>query len=307
MSKKDRIHVVFGVDQNYVPHAAVVVASMLANAPTRSFGIHIVQTGAVSEAVRQQFEARFGACEIHWYQFATDSLDTVDLKLAPHVGVATFARLKVPELLAADRVIYLDADLVVTGDIGGLWDADLAGRSLGAVVDAGVDPVAFAARHGLEAGQNPIYCNTGVMLLDLVQLRQNQLFEKAMAIVLTQSQDLEHADQCALNMAFWLNWTPLDPIWNVQRPMALGTRAEIPLPADLRAYSRRWPGIIHYTTNRKPWLRTAYHPYAGAYWDYLAKTPFGNEVAAKSGVSLLRRTAWRARWWANAARLKLAA
>ena len=54
-----------------------------------------------------------------------------------HLTKDTYLRFLAPEILpdGVSRVIYLDSDLVVLDDIGGLWDIDLAGNPLGAAPD----------------------------------------------------------------------------------------------------------------------------------------------------------------------------
>lgn len=69
-----------------------------------------------------------------------------------------------PEL--GDRVLYLDIDVVVTGDLEQIFDCDLEGNDVGMVRDE-------VGSHWL--GKN--YCNSGVILMDLKRLRENHDFD----------------------------------------------------------------------------------------------------------------------------------
>lgn len=302
---QEPIHIAFGIDDAYSAHLAVTIASVIANAPADQAFVFHVAHGGVSAANQRRVQACAPRATFHWRLIDRSMLPPMTGVVIDHLSPASFNRLLLPRIVEADRLIYLDSDLVVVSDITALWRVDLKGRALGAVPDALADPVAFAARWKLPVDAGCAYFNSGVLLIDLKLVRETGSFDTALKL-LAQSPDKAHfADQCGLNAAFWNAWTPLDGVWNVQRAMATQV-GEAPCAPELVPASKRRPRIIHYTSNRKPWLRTAYHPYAGAYWDYLAKTPYVAEVTASSGVSLPRRWAWRARWWANAARLSLA-
>ncbi len=61
-----------------------------------------------------------------------------------------------------NRLLYLDVDLVITGDIYTVYNYNLEGKDIGMVKDE-------VGSHWL--GKD--YCNSGVLLLDLKQLREN--------------------------------------------------------------------------------------------------------------------------------------
>lgn len=82
-----------------------------------------------------------------------------------------------------DRVIYLDGDVVINGDLGTLFDYPLPeGCELGVVKDA------------LRISN---YFNAGVMLVNMARCRQTGLFEKARSLVIKRR--MMYVDQDALN------------------------------------------------------------------------------------------------------------
>ncbi len=85
-----------------------------------------------------------------------------------------------------DRLLYLDVDLVITGDLYKVFNYDLEGKDIGMVKDE-------VGSHWL--GKD--YCNAGVLLLDLKQLRENHHLELAREKAINNKYFMP--DQTALN------------------------------------------------------------------------------------------------------------
>ena len=83
----------------------------------------------------------------------------------------TFLRLFTDKFDLPDKVLYLDADTVVNGDLSELYNTDLSGYEYGAVLD--YYGKYFMGYH---------YINAGVMLLNLPEIRKTGLFEKAVKL-----------------------------------------------------------------------------------------------------------------------------
>lgn len=91
---------------------------------------------------------------------------------------------RVPEM--PPKLIYLDTDTVLCGDIAALWSVDLGRAEFGAVRDY------YGCRF---FGIN--YLNSGVLLLNLPRIRETGLFRRALALCARKKIFL--ADQTALN------------------------------------------------------------------------------------------------------------
>ncbi|MBQ7172057.1 MAG: glycosyl transferase [Clostridia bacterium] len=96
-----------------------------------------------------------------------------------------FLRLFADKLDLPEKVLYLDADTVINGDLAELFDTDLTGYEYGAVLD--YYGKIFMGRH---------YFNSGVMLLNLPEIRRTGLFAAA-------------ADLCARKRLFLPDQTAL--------------------------------------------------------------------------------------------------
>ena len=275
------------VDANYCPHLGVLLKSIAETNPHVAMSIHVIHSD-VSEPLQQRVAVCAPAIRIVWHRIEDDA--DVKFQTLPHVSRATYFRLRLDDLLSQDieRVLYLDVDVVVNGDLKPLWNTVLGGKLCAAVVDPGARPDVFAQRYGLIG--NGSYFNAGVVLMDLKAIRKAGILAQALALLADPGVDYKWADQDVLNIALWNKWLPLDPKWNFQRGFLYDAfsawRAAASDPTSL-------PIIFHYTEAQKPWRRSEWHPYAWLYVKNLLLTPFKSEILRAGGIDLIVRY----RWW----------
>ena len=128
-----------------------------------------------------------------------------DEKVSSDVGVyysveTNYRLFLFSELFSAyDRMIYLDCDTVVTGDISRLFDMPLNGSAIGAAADVGVRVLSYTKRavffekkpynidnyisQVLDIPEKECYFNAGVLLIDLKKCRGLVTFEKVTEIL----------------------------------------------------------------------------------------------------------------------------
>lgn len=84
----------------------------------------------------------------------------------------TLYRLLIPQLLPEDKLLYIDADAIVNGDLSELYDMDMEDADIVGVRDIGILDIQLA-----HIGKNPgdPYINAGVLLMNLKQIREKQL------------------------------------------------------------------------------------------------------------------------------------
>lgn len=290
-SQNAPIDVALGFDANYAPHAAGVIASVVALAPDARFRF-IILHDAIGEDLQRQIEK--SAPKASWAWVEVKESDLPPFADRQYFNRTTLFRLGLEKLAPVDchRVVYLDSDIALLRDVRDLYNTDLKGEPVGAVLDAYLDPAEFAARWNLEPGGN--YMNAGVLLVDLDAVRREQLFSRAADFIALHDKDLPYNDQDALSWALWKKWLPLEPVWNVQRHMAMPEIVhEIP---ESRRLNGRRPALIHFLGAEKPWHAKAWHPWAWAYWRSLGRTTFLEQVSRKNGVSRMMRFRMWLRW-----------
>lgn len=287
-----------GFDATYAKHAGVTIASVVKETRSAPVEFVIVHEG-VGAALQKQVEACGRGAKFTWFEISNSRL--LKFPGIDHISRATFFRFALTEILPAEcqRVIYLDCDLIVLRDLGGMWRHDLQGAPIAAVDDPGVDPASFRTLWDLPTDTRG-YFNAGVLVLDIARIRAEGIFDSAVAVLESQWDKIKWLDQDALNVVLWGRWSKLDVVWNMQTCMYRpydGQQMFVPLATHRR------PAIMHYSGYRKPWVRKNYHPHSGLYYNYLGRTPFKGEIIRESGISHARIAAWRVR---SACRLLLA-
>jgi lipopolysaccharide biosynthesis glycosyltransferase len=290
-SDATRYDIAFGFDSQFAPHVAAVIASLVRHAPGANFRFIILCTG-IDHSLRSRIEIVAPGAEFLWIDVSDFVWPSI-----PNDGYtsrATLFRLGLEKLAPEDcrRVLYLDADVIALRDVRELWNADLGIYPIGAVIDTYLDPVAFATRWTLSPDSN--YFNAGVLLIDLERVRAGRIFSGAIDFLVQHQRHLPYNDQDALNWAFWGRWQKLKTAWNVQRYMRF-PEIDSELPEEKRLNGES-PAVVHFIWKDKPWLPSVWHPWAWAYWENLAGTPFAPEVAQTYGVKFSHKLRLRLRW-----------
>ena len=213
---------------------------------------------------------------------------------------------------SVERVLFLDADLLIEGDLAELWRLPFDGYVVQAVNDAyarrlhlsRLSRIEFA--EGVRFTNESPYFNAGVMLIDLARWREENVGRRAAEFLWKYGERFSARDQDALNCALAGLWKRLPPAWNFQelpgRPdywEAGGASAE-----QVREAFRS-PAIIHFI-GWKPWSRY-WRPVAHRRWWAHARRAGIAPVARPLHIRLwevllwephtqLRRHIWRREW-----------
>lgn len=174
---------------------------------------------------------------------------------AGRITPASLIRLVVPELLAGryERLLYVDCDTEIRGDVAPLFGLDLKGRVLAAAPAARITPMTSPT----VARQSEAHCralgmtepfrffNNGVMLIDVARWNAERVGERALDFIERNPAVCRLPDEDALNAVLDGRILDLSPIWNFRADMMLLPRCE-----ELAV-----PVICHYDGPQKPWKR----------------------------------------------------
>jgi hypothetical protein len=268
------INVALTIDTAYVPAAAVTMRSLAEHTPGRIafYIVHSNLSGEDRDRLQLSLPAR-----------ADLTINFVDLLSTGivHDGGMTWAKIQMLDLLPIERVLYLDADLLIRGDITSLWHTNIDGYAVAAAQDVG-----HPMGHGPVAGTK--YFNAGVILFNLAHIRPT------LDTLQRSAQDMlssHFKDQDVLNKEFRTNWLELPLTWNAQ---GLGTYADhhtTERSAMQLDAMKDDPRIVHFTgpihpdlagvlnpyvqpVTAKPWgyVGAPGHPYAEEWWSTLERT-----------------------------------
>jgi lipopolysaccharide biosynthesis glycosyltransferase len=270
MSHSECVNVAVVCDDNYAQHAAVMLRSLLLANPGAAFSCFILVPADFHSRTRMEASLA-DLAHGHLAFIAVDPAAFGAAKVTGHISRAAYFRLAIGELLpsAVARVIYFDCDVIVKGEIGPIWHADLGRHAVAAALDPlTVDGEAVRQRLGFEPGKP--YLNSGVMVIDLARWRSREIGQQALAFCLAEPERLTYWDQCAINHVLDGAFKPLDARWNFQSGM-LAWDDDFGCTAD-SVRAARAAAIIHFTTGAKPWHYRCRHPLAELYWLHLRHT-----------------------------------
>lgn len=266
------VHIVFATDDNYLQHLAVTIASLAENSSDRRINLHIVYQSLAHDRQDQLVSL------IDKYEYITasfykvDTSDYTDFPISGHINLVSYFRLFLTDILPSDidRVVYLDCDLVIEDDISKLYDYDLSGRPIGAIVD----PYNNDLHTRLGSPSSHRYFNAGVLVLDINLWRKTDIKHKFVEFVRINARRLRFHDQDVLNATFADNVTYIPYQWNFQAKTKIMDLK--PLGGKYKCENTDFnsPSIIHYTTNLKPWYFRHDVPFEDRYFRYLALTPW---------------------------------
>ncbi len=265
-----KIPIFFSTDDNYIPYLDVAISSLIANASNEfKYKIIVLNTGLNEENVRKIKQNEKSGFEIDFVNISRE-VEKIKprLKNVYHFSLVTYYRLFIASLFPQyDKVIYLDCDLVVLGDISKLYSTELGDNILGAVPDQFVQNTNEFRLYAKKAlGVDPDrYVNAGVLLMNLGEFRKSKTEERFIRLITEYDFDLLDPDQAYLNYLCSGKIHVLQNSWN-KEPM--------PIPCEGEK------NIVHYALYKKPWQYDDVMD--GEYfWNYAEKSPFYEQICLR--------------------------
>ena len=287
-SDKNAVSVVFASDNNYAIYLEVAVYSLILNAsPKNYYDINILGFD-ISAEQQNRLKSLAASANISIRVFDVNKLIDVEKIKNLQVGYISFAtifRLYISVLFANySKILYLDVDICIKADIAELYNTNLEGNVLGAVVDEamiGGERTQKVYDHLYKELTLPIpenYFNAGILLIDIKKFHAvtypnndsgnnvlvNDLIKKHYSFL----------DQDILNIYFNNKTKLMDPAWNFfvvwfrdpkkYQPISEKTKKLI---TDQKAIK-----IIHYVSHIKPWVAQDY-PLNDYWWEIAKNVP----------------------------------
>jgi lipopolysaccharide biosynthesis glycosyltransferase len=253
-------------DAAYALPLAVTLRSALANLePAQELVAYVIDAGLPPEARELIIGSTDRRCTLHWIPAAGAAFE--GLPSWGRMSATTYNRLLLGKLLpaAVERVLWLDCDLLILGNLAELWSMPLNGATTGAVRDPFIP--CLGSRFGLRGvdtrgrARRCPYFNAGVMLIDLVRWRSVDVAGQAIDFLRRYRDRVFYQDQAALNAVLTTRWTELGQRWNW---MPNGPRQT---GDGLRA-----AGIVHFSGSLKPWRMRGSSPLHRRYMEYVDLT-----------------------------------
>ena len=261
------IPIFFSTDDNYIPYLDVAISSLIENASRKfQYRMIVLNTGVSRESVELIKQNEREGFKIDFVDISRE-VDRIKARLKDvyHFSVVTYYRLFIASLFPKyDKVLYLDCDIVVLGDISRLYNIELGHNVLGAAPEGYVRSTRefriYAERAlGLDPDE---YVNAGVLLMNLAEFRKDRIEERFISLISEYDFDLLDPDQAYLNYLCRGKILELDGSWNRE-----------PLPH----VGEEEKNIVHYALYKKPWQYDDVI-YGEYFWHYAKRSPFFEKI-----------------------------
>jgi len=271
------IQIAFCCDNNYLPYCTTVIASILYYNMEETIMFHILCSDSAKEnedKIKTWISKYSEKFQVTFYHIDQSKFGDFPIEDA-YINISTYFRLSLPELLRdVDKVLYLDCDVIVNGNLRELWETDITGKAMAGVLDRHCGSIRLYNRldYPLEYG----YVNAGVLLINLKVWKEDNLFQKALELARKKPNQLKNHDQDILNTLFYDKKLILDFKYNLLEYYFF---VEDWLYIDKKYYPQiikacKNPVIIHFCLPVKPWHYECQNPYKTLYYKYRAMTPW---------------------------------
>lgn len=285
---RDEAHIVYASDDKFAEILGVSMVSLFENSMDIDISLYILDSG-ITAANKEKLEA---VCKSYmrkspiWIE-AKDISKELSMEVAVDRGsLSQYARLFLSGCLpeGLSRVLYLDCDILINHSIRELWNLDLHGKTIAALMDA----FSKAYRRNIDLNPDDIMFNSGVMLLDLDKWRRDNVEKKLISFITRKNGRIQQGDQGALNavlshdtycfepkmnaVTIYFDFT-YDELLTYRKPPRFYTREQI-------EETVKDPYVIHFTTSfasYRPWVEGCHHRYVGEWLKYKRLSPWKDE------------------------------
>lgn len=252
---------------NYYVMPSIVLLQSLFDVTEEQLDVYLIYSKLTDENLNKlkTFITKRGG-RFHPILIGLDALGSA--YVSGHITLEAYYRLLAQDLLPVelDRVLYLDADIIVTRSLKSFYDmpfVDNEGNRYYYIVceGPGISQKKRAVYDNLEIPYEYPYFNSGVLLINLALLRENFDTKTSLEYIHRKGDTLSSHDQDTLNALFYDKVKYVD--WHIYNQTILHIADE--QEAKMRLENAR---IIHYAGPDKPWNPNYSSWYFNEFWKY---------------------------------------
>lgn len=210
-----RIYIAISINEKYAAYAYVLLTSLFEHHAADSVTVYILQSDLTMET--KQWLSFFGKQREQEIVFVTVSLEQILADLRQDTGEGYTAgvlpttenwskemyyRLLLGEMIPkeVDRVLYLDVDIVINGNLSEFFFQELDSMELAAADDPMIQGNFSVEQQKLFQDMESVrYFNSGVLLYDLETIRKSYAFSTYIDVAQQYQYRLTNPDQDLLN------------------------------------------------------------------------------------------------------------
>lgn len=268
--QKEPIEILVTIDQNYIKPLEVMMYSLKLNNLNENFRVWLIYDNINRHSLTKlkKFGAKIGIDVMTLTMNKNISFPDSLLNLHDYPKEMYF-RLLSSKILPADlhRIIYLDPDILVINSIVPLWQLDLEGKMFAASVHEGLTDI-MSSINNIRLGTSTGYFNSGIMLMDLDQMRVKINIEDITQAIEEHHDTLILPDQDILNYLYGEDILKIpETRWNYD------ARAfSVYLTRSTGEINTEWvmknTSILHFCGKPKPWQKEKHSRFKPLYLNY---------------------------------------
>lgn len=240
----DHLNVALCVSDNWATYVELLIYSLSQQHPDKVIRVHLIYSdlSKISLTRLADLENHLRNIRLRLYPIDRRVINKISVE-DYYLPLETYYRFLLPDLLGdVHRVVYLDVDILVCGDISPLYEIDLGDSCIAAVHE--LDNAVWFPEHAMTLGvETHRYFNAGVLVLDLDKMRRRGLSTILINEAAARVRELRFGDQDLLNSYFKDEVVLLDERYNYTNyRMRYENR-----PIEELA-------ILHYSGPIKPWF-----------------------------------------------------
>lgn len=208
--KEAKMDICFITDNAYSQLTRGAVNSIIENSGKNKITIHIICVDCSEENKNLFLEKATKNVNIDIIERNNYNPDVVAQSLTVHVSKSALLKFQLADIFPSlDTLLYLDGDIIVTGGLEELFSEDISDVYAGVVADM----IAILTFNSNQRLHNKSYFNSGMMLLNLKKIREDNIVEKTIQAKKNDPWKI-FMDQDALNVAFGDKVKYLHPTYN---------------------------------------------------------------------------------------------
>ena len=263
-----KISIAYAPDDNYVNQTVVSMKSALEHNEQVEF---IIMYSKLSAESMQKLGAVGGSLRL----IKMDESQFADLTLSKWVTVQAWFRIKLPDLCKdLDKVLYLDCDTLIRGNLDELFSLDLTDKYLAGVKDVwGVSK--YVKRLGIKSG---VYVNSGMLLFNCDYCRKEHFFDKVVDFAKNNAKIIEFCDQDSINKVVDEHKLVISPKYNLMDTWWRGGYYEFEGEEETEYLQAKENPVIVHLTGLKPAFKGCGNKFKDEWWEVAKKTKIYDEL-----------------------------
>ena len=285
-----KVGIAYGLNNQYTYPTLVSMTSILENSSSHTYYIFyiLVDEKTFKNNNKQMLislEKKYDRCEVNIIEISDENLKNANTKRYP---LAAYYRLILAEIIPdLNRIIYLDGDTLIYDDLSEMYNLEMENNIILGFVD---NSYKKAEEFGIQTYK---YIVSGVLLINLKEIRKENITQKFFEFMDKYQDKLTQEDQTVINIVLHGRIGLLPPkfgMWNFHTKDSLlnhnnyGNQNLGIKAYDEKEIIKAWntPSIIHYV-RAKPWrIRTkiTHIKFHEDWWEYAKMTNYYKNIVS---------------------------